>query len=272
MPQYHQPTTTPLPPIATAGEYIASLHPFLQVLLPAPTTLDHDFTTRAATVANNGSIQARTRGPPNTRAHHLNIEWAIMDDTNNPITYHRAAIPCRQEKSRTKRGIQLDLIAIHIITVALESINVTLDTIELDATCYKTLDWTKYGAPRQGYNCLSKPNTDVGKELQNWKRSSPTTFNTPETTTYRQDDSYSEDEGPQCLTGPTAATPPLTAPLYPMAFKYTLTIDAQTYNYLPEQLLRERHHLPLFKKFLKDNCDLTTDVFDKVAWELATKQ
>jgi hypothetical protein len=97
MPQYNPPTTIPLPPIATAGDYIARLHPFLQALLPTPTTLDHDFTTRAATAASNGSIRARTHGPPNTRAHHLNIEWAIMDDTNNPITHHRAAIPCRPE-------------------------------------------------------------------------------------------------------------------------------------------------------------------------------
>jgi hypothetical protein len=270
MPQYHTPTTIPLPPIETVGDYIARLHPFLQALLPTPSTFDHNFTTRAATAAH-GPIRARTHGPPNTRAHHLNIEWAILDDTNTTITQHQATIPCRPEESRTKRGIQLSLIAIHIITTALTAVNVTLDTIELDATSYNTLDWTKYGAPRQGYNCLSKPNTDVGKELQNWTRSSPTIFTTPETTPERDEDSDSEDDAPQCLTRTTTTTTQSTTPIYPPASKYTLTIDAQTYNYLPEQLIRERHHLPLFKKFLKDNCSLPTAVFDTVAWELATK-
>jgi hypothetical protein len=66
MPQYHPPTTIPLPPIATSGDYIARLHPFLQALLPTPTPLDHDFTTRAATATSNGSIRARTHGPPQT--------------------------------------------------------------------------------------------------------------------------------------------------------------------------------------------------------------
>jgi hypothetical protein len=143
--------------------------------------------------------------------------------------------------------------------------------IELDATSYHTLDWTKYGAQRQGYNCLSKPNTYVGKELQNWTRSNPTTFTTPETTPDRDEESDSENEAPQCHTRPATIAPPRTTPVYPPASKYTLTIDDQTYNYLPEKLLRERHHLPLFKKILHDNCNLATNVFDKVAWDLATQ-
>jgi hypothetical protein len=122
----------------------------------------------------------------------------------------------------------MGLIAIHIITAALESINIKFDTIELDSTSYHTLDWTKYGAPRQGYICLSKPNTDIGKELQNWTRSNPTTFTTPETTLDRKDDSDSEDDAPQCHTRPTANATPPTTPIYPPASKYTLTIDDQT--------------------------------------------
>jgi hypothetical protein len=51
-----------------------------------------------------------------------------------------------------------------------------------------------------------------------------------------------------------------------------LTIDSVTYNYLPEQLIRERHHLPLFKNFLKANCSLDPCNFDNVARELAAQE
>jgi hypothetical protein len=85
------------------------------------------------------------------------------------------------------------------------------------------------------------------------------------------DDSDSEGDAPQCHTRPTTNTAPPTTRIYPPASRYTLTINDQTYNYLPEQLLREKHHLPLFKKFLHDNCDLATSVFDKVEWELVTQ-
>jgi hypothetical protein len=57
--------------------------------------------------------------------------------------------------------------------------------------------------------------------------------------------------------------------LYPPASKFKLTIDNTEYNFLPERLIRERHHLPLHQKFLKDNCGLALNQFDNVAWELA---
>jgi hypothetical protein len=129
----------------------------------------------------------------------------------------------------------------------------------------------KYVAPRQGYNCLSKPNTDVGKELQNWTRTNTTNFTAPKANPDPDDDSDSDDDIPQCLTRHTTNDAPSTTVTYPPASKYTLTIDARTYNYLPEKLLCERHHLPLFKKFLEDNCALGISNFDNKAWELAAQ-
>jgi hypothetical protein len=274
MAQFQPPVAPPLPPITTLGDYIARLHPFLQALIPAIDTLGHDFTVRAIPAAADGILCTRTRGPPNIRAHNLQLDWSIHNDTNSAnslLVQHRVLLPCRPEESRTKRGIQLGLIAIHIITAALESIGIRFEAIKLDTTSHQILDRTKYTAPRQGYSCLANPSTDVGKEFQNWTRTNTTNFTEPETPTDRSEESDSEDDTPQCRTRHATNDAPPTTVTYPPASKYKLTVDALTYNYLPESLLRERHHLPLFKKFLKDKCDLETKSIDDIAWEVTAQ-
>jgi hypothetical protein len=157
---------------------------------------------------------------------------------------------------------------------ALEAIQIAAPTITLDPGVHAIYEWTRHAAPRQGFNCLAKHNTDREKEVQTWISRAHAPFaepdNLPTTHPDIEDDSDNGDDPPICLTRPhpppTSLTPTV---LYPPASKFILTIDDVNYNYLPERLLREQHHLPLHQKFLKDNCDLALDQFDNVAWELA---
>jgi hypothetical protein len=145
MAQFQPPLISPLPPIVTEGDYVSRLHPFLQALVPAIDTLGHDFSARAKLVAADGTLRARTRGPVNTRANNLQIDWSInsdLDGDNSLLIQHRVMLPCRPEESRCKCGIQLGLLAIHVITAALESINIQFKAIKLDAASYQVLDWT----------------------------------------------------------------------------------------------------------------------------------
>jgi hypothetical protein len=169
MPQYKPPPIAHPPQITTAGDYVSRLYPFLQALVPVPDALEPDFSERAKLAAVAGHLQARTVGPADKRSHNLQITWVITHNTDNnsSLLQHNSTQPCLPEESRHKRGIQLGLLAIHIIAAALEAIGIHIDTIQLDSTSHQILEWTSYAAPRQGYNCLAKHNTDVGKELQN---------------------------------------------------------------------------------------------------------
>jgi hypothetical protein len=155
-----------------------------------------------------------------------------------------------------------------VIVAGLEAINTGPPSITLETLSYTVCHWTKYAGPRQGYNCLAKHNTDVGKELHRWIRRTKTEFQEPEDTHHA---SYieSDDDTPQCRTRPEINSCTQTEVLYPPASKFLLTFDGNKYNYIPERLLRERHHLPLFRKFLNDNCQLEFTAFDSVAWELS---
>jgi hypothetical protein len=80
---------------------------------------------------------------------------------------------------------------------------------------------------------LAKPNTDVGKELQNWIRTSTANFTEPEEPTERGEESYSDNDNPQCLTRHNNDYAPPTTVTYPPASKYKLTVNSLAYNYLP---------------------------------------
>jgi hypothetical protein len=273
MAQYKPLPTAEPPRITTAGDYVSRLHPFLQALLPAPPTLGQEFSDNAKLAATAGNLHAKTIGPPTTRSHSIQVTWMITQntDSNMSLIQHHTTQPCLPEESKHKRGIQLGLIAIHIIAASLEAIGIHINTIQLDSMSHQILEWTAYAAPRQGYNCISKHNTDVDKELQQWSRKSKTQFTAPDRLPLHDDDSDEEDDAPHCLTGPTASPTTRTTVLFPPASQYKLTINNTSYNYLPEQLLRERHHLPLFKKLLDDNCALDPNNFDNIAWELAAE-
>jgi hypothetical protein len=217
MDQYKPPPTAHLPLITTAGEFISRLHPLLQALVPAPNALGPEFSNNAKLAATTGHLRARRTGPPTTISHTIQITWTITHNTDNniPLIQHHTTQPCLPEESKRKRGIQLGLLAIHIITSALDAIGIHINTIQLDSTSHQILEWTSYAAPRQGYNCLAKHNTDVGKELQNWSRKCKTRFTASDQPHPHDDDSESEDDTPHCINGTATHPTPRATVLFP---------------------------------------------------------
>jgi hypothetical protein len=267
--------TTPQPPTITltdtVGDCVTKLHPFLQQLVPPVSELGVNFTGRAASFISAGSLTARARSPTNRRSHSVTMDWSIKSDQfghDSTLIQYKHKVPGGPEESRRKRGVQLGLLAINVIATGLEAINTGPPSITLETLSYTVYDWTKYAGPRQGYNCLAKHNTDVGKELQRWMRHAKAEFQEPEET-YHASDSESDDDAPQCRTRPEPKSCSTTEVLYPPASKLLLTIDGNKYNFIPERLLRERHHLPLFRKFVDDNYQLKFETFDSVAWALS---
>jgi hypothetical protein len=254
--------TTPQPPTitptVTVGDYMTKLHTFLQQLVPPVSELGVKFTDKPASFIAAGSLTARARSPANTRSHSVFMDWSIESDQagdDSTLIQYKHKVPCGPEESRSKRGVQLGLLAIHVIVEGLKAINTGPPSITLETLSYTVYDWTKYAGPRQGYNCLAKHNTDVSKDLQRWMRRTKAEFQEPEDT-HHASDSESDNDAPQCRTRPELNSCPQTEVLYAPASKFLLTIDGNKYNYIPERLLRERHHLPLFRKFLNDNCQL----------------
>jgi hypothetical protein len=60
----------------------------------------------------------------------------------------------------------------------MESIKIHVNLVQLDKATQAVLDWTMYGAPRQCFNSLAKPNSDIGRELQGWLTHTTCKFNT----------------------------------------------------------------------------------------------
>jgi hypothetical protein len=169
MEQYTTPQPPTITPTVTVGDYVTKLHPFLQQLVPPVSELGVNFTDRAASFIAAGALTDRARSPANTRSHSVTMDWSIESDQagdDSTLIQYKHKVPCGPEESRSKRGVQLGLLAIHVIVAGLEAINTGPPSITLETLSYTVYDWTKYAGPRQGYNCLAKHNTDVGKELQ----------------------------------------------------------------------------------------------------------
>jgi uncharacterized protein involved in tolerance to divalent cations len=83
---------------------------------------------------------------------------------------------------------------------ALEAIQIAAPTITLDPGARAVYKWTRHAAPRQGFNCIAKHNTDIGKEVQTWISREHTPFaepdNLPTTHPDREDDSDNVDDPP----------------------------------------------------------------------------
>jgi hypothetical protein len=271
MKQYTTPQPPTIAPTVRVGDYVTKLHPFLRQLVPPVSELGVNVTNRTASFISAGSLTARARSPATTRFYSVTMDWSIESTqagNDSRLIQYKHKVPCGPDESRSKRGVQLGLLAIHVIVAGLKAINTGPPSILLETLSYTVYDWTKHTGPRQGYNCLAKHNTDVGKELQHWMRRTKAEFQEPEDT-HHTSDSESDDDTPQCRTRPELNSCPQTEVLYPPASKFLLTIDGNKYNYIPERLLREKDHLPLFRKFLNDNCQLELAALDSVAWELS---
>jgi hypothetical protein len=245
--------------------------------VPHPEDLDSSFTTKSTQLICGQHISARATCSANTQTSQINISWSITNRHKTcpeTLIQHQNTIQSHQQETRNKRGLQLGIIGIHIVISALETIQVTATAITLDTGAHTIYNWTHHTAPRQGFNCLAKHNTDVRKELQSWVTRTKNPFTEPDTTYTSHTDNHSDSEDDTdiliCHSRLHPHTTPPTPPmLYPPTSKFKLTIDNTDYNFLPERLIRERHHLPLDQKFLKDNCGLALNQFDNVAWELA---
>jgi hypothetical protein len=112
------------------------------------------------------------------------------------LTERRHASNSHREETRNKRGLQLGILGIHIIVAALEKIHLPAETITLNLGAQAIYKWTRFAAPKQGFNCLAKHNTDVGKELQQWISTTTTPFTDPKNLnpTEHDTDSDSEDD------------------------------------------------------------------------------
>jgi hypothetical protein len=169
-----------------------------------------------------------------------------------------------------KRGIQLSLLAITILLQALDSIGIHISLVHLDKETQAVLDCTTYQAPRQGFNSLAKPNSDVGRELQGWLSRTTCKFNKTDTDLECTNlNTKTEHEPPQPISTHDANAH--TNLPHPPAEIFWMNIDGQKYNYLPEEILKERVTLPKFKTFLAKHCEIPEDVFTNVAWPLSTK-
>jgi hypothetical protein len=151
----------------------------------------------------------------------------------------------------------------------LDSIGIHINLVQLDKATQAVLDWTMYGAPRQGFNSLAKPNSDIGRELQGWLARTTCKFNTDTAMECNDLNPDTEHEMSQPIS--THDTNTHTNLPRPPAAIYWMIIDRRKYNYLPEEILKERATLPTFKTFLAKHCDIPEDMFANVAWPLSAK-
>jgi hypothetical protein len=143
-----------------------------------------------------------------------------------------------------------------------------VDRVTLDTTTKQSLQHTRYHAPRQGFNCLAKANSDLSKEIQHKYKNTMCQFSSDEehknegdqlTTTTFEDQAIPHQPNHNIIT----PAPP--------SSKYQLKIDGTTYNYLPEALIHRRRTIPPFKKILAANCNLPEIQFDNIAWPQVSK-
>jgi hypothetical protein len=262
-------------PPSTVGEYIHRLPPFFHALFPPLDKFDKMFTEHAALVTSWGTIQATSTSKIDTNTNSLHLDWKLYYEdtkTHKCLAEFHDLFPSGPNELKVKRGIQLNLLAITILIQALDFIGIHIDLVHLDKETQAVLEWTTYQAPRQGFNSLAKPNSDVGRELQGWISRTTCQFDNADTDLGCTDHTEeTENEAPQPLSRHDATSNTNTNLPHPPAAIYWMTIDGKKYNYLPEEILKERATLPKFKTFLAKHCEIPEEMFENVAWPLSAK-
>jgi hypothetical protein len=273
IPQFIAPTPARSTPPATVGEYLHRLPIFFHTLFPSLDTFDEQFTAKATTAASHDTLHATSTSTVDRQTNSLRLDWTLSYDEGHTAHTRLAAfstqLPSGPHELKAKRGTQLNLLAITILIQALNSIKVHINSVQLDKATHTVLDWTMYGAPRQGFNSLAKPNSDIGRELQGWQATTTCQFKTDTDTENTNHTHGTEPETPP-PPPPHDTSTHINLP-HPPAAIYWMYISGQKYNYLPEDILKERATLPKFKTFLTKHCDISEEMFANVAWPLAAK-
>jgi hypothetical protein len=272
--QFIKPAPTHLVPPTTVGEYIRRLPSLFHALFPPLNKFNEQFTEHASIATLHGTLQAKSTSMGDTHINSLRLDWTLSyDDTTASHTClieGRTLFPSGPKELKVKRGTQLNLLAVTILIQALDSIGIHISLIHLDKETQAVLDWTMYGAPRQGFISFAKPNSDIGRELQGWLARTTCKFNNTDTTMECNDlNNDTEHEMSQPIS--THDTDTHTNLPHPPAAIYWMIIDGQKYNYLPEEILKERATLPQFKTFFAKHCEIPEDMFTNVAWPSSAK-
>jgi hypothetical protein len=273
IPQFIKPVPTHPDPPTTVGEYIRRLPSFFHALFPPLEKLDEQFTEHASLVTSCGTLQAKSTSTVDTHTNSLRLDWTLYHDNTEShkcLTEFHALFPSGPKELKVKCGIQLNLLAITILTQALDSIGIHINLVHFDKETQAVLDWTMYRAPRQGFNSLTKPKSDVSRELQGWLSRTTCKFNNTDTDLECTDlNNDTEHEMPKSISTHDANAH--TNLPHPPSAIYWMTIDGRKYNYLPEEILKERATLPKFKTFLAKHCENPEEMFANVAWPLSAK-
>jgi hypothetical protein len=185
IPQFIKPTPTHPDPPTTVGEYIRRLPSFFHALFPPLDKFDEQFTEHASIATSHSTLQAKSTSTVDTHTNSLCLDWTLSYDittaSHTCLREFHTLFPSGPQELKVKRGTQLNLLAITILIQALGSIGIHIDLVHLDKETQTVLDWTMYGAPRQGFNSLAKPNSDIGRELQGWLARTTCQFNNTDT-------------------------------------------------------------------------------------------
>jgi hypothetical protein len=167
--QYIELEPPPKTKATTVQEYIEQMPPFFATLFPPLEKFGTQFTTDLKNATREGTLRARAEGNSNRKTRELQVNWDLFlqqEGKHTNIAGNEWIYPSHTAEARTRRGTQLGILALLVLEEATRAIGVPIDEIIINASTDDTIQWTKYKAPRQGFNCLAKPNSDVGKELQ----------------------------------------------------------------------------------------------------------
>jgi hypothetical protein len=259
IPQFIKPAPKHPDPPNTVGEYIRRLPSFFHALFPPLNKFDEQFTEHASVATSHGTLQAKSTSTVDTDTNSIRLDWTLSYDDANAshtcLTEIRNMFPSGPKELKVKRGTQRNLLAITILIQALDSIGIHINLIHLDKETQAVLYWTMYGAPRQGFNSLAKPNSDIDRELQGWL--ARTTCKLNNTDTAMECNDLNQDTGHE-ISQPisTHNTNTHTNLPHPPAAIYWMIIDGRKYNYLPEEIIKERATLPKSKTCLAKHCDI----------------
>jgi hypothetical protein len=271
--QYIELEPPPKTKATTVQEYIKQMQPFFATLFPPLEQFGTQFTTDFKNATSEGTIKARAEGNSNMKTRELQVKWDLfhqLEGTHTKIAGNEWIYPSHAAEARTQRGAQLGILALLVMEEATRAIGASIDEIIINASTYDTIQWTKYKAPRQVFNCLSKPNSDVGKELQKRLKTTKCRLTREKKDGGEQSESEEDTPTPTPITTTTQQITPMPTE-FPPKGQYTLTIDGTKYNYLPEKLLHERETLPSFKRFLAKHCDIQEKKFNNIAWDLTAR-
>jgi hypothetical protein len=167
--QYIELEPPPNTKAATVQEYIEQMPPFFATLFPPLEQFGTQFTADLKNATSEGTLDARAEGNSNRKTRELQVKWNLshqLEGKHTTIAGKEWTYPSHAAEARTRRGTQLGILALLVMEEATRAIGAPIDELIINASIDDTIQWTKYKAPRKGFNCLAKPNSDVGKELQ----------------------------------------------------------------------------------------------------------